>query len=71
MIHRYERYLAPDGVTLISLFMKTEKVKLLAAAISTNFKVMRNASVTNGQGIWECFMLLRTPRFRPPYGKNL
>ena len=71
VIRRYEQYLAPDGVTLISLFTKTEKVKLLAAAISTNFKVMRNASVTNGQGTWECFMLPRSPRFRPPYGKNL
>ena len=71
VIRRFEQYLEPDGVTLISLFTKTERVKLLAAAISTKFKVMRNASVTNGQGTWECFMLLRTPRFRPPYGKNL
>jgi 2-polyprenyl-3-methyl-5-hydroxy-6-metoxy-1,4-benzoquinol methylase len=71
VIHRYERYLAAEGVMLVSLFTKTERVKRLAAAISTSFRVMRNASVTNAQGTWVCFMLLRTPRFRPPYGKNL
>jgi 2-polyprenyl-3-methyl-5-hydroxy-6-metoxy-1,4-benzoquinol methylase len=65
VIHRYERYLAADGVILVSLFTKTETVKLLAAEISTSFKVMRNASVTNGQGTWECFMLLGTAASSP------
>ena len=60
VIHRYERYLAGDGVILVSLFTKTDRVKLLADEISKSFKVMRNAAVTNGQGTWECFMLLRT-----------
>lgn len=50
VIHRYERHLAADGVMLVSLFTKTERVKRLAAEISTSFEVMRNASVTNGQG---------------------
>jgi len=60
VMHRYERYLAGDGVMLVSLFSKTERVKRLAAEISTTFEVMRNASVTNGQGTWECFMLPKT-----------
>jgi 2-polyprenyl-3-methyl-5-hydroxy-6-metoxy-1,4-benzoquinol methylase len=57
VIRRYERYLAPDGVMLVSLFTKTERIKLLAAEISKGFRVMRNASVTNGTGTWECSML--------------
>jgi 2-polyprenyl-3-methyl-5-hydroxy-6-metoxy-1,4-benzoquinol methylase len=83
VLHRYEQYLEADGVMLVSLFTKTERVKLLAAEISTSFKVMRNASLTNGQGTWECFMLLSTADAAPPrssrrrfflprsYGKNL
>jgi len=59
VIDRYERYLAADGVILVSLFTKTDRVKLLAVEISKSFKVMRNAVVTNGKGTWECFMLLR------------
>jgi 2-polyprenyl-3-methyl-5-hydroxy-6-metoxy-1,4-benzoquinol methylase len=66
VIRRYEQYLAADGVMLVSLFTKTERVKRLAAEISTNFKVMRNTSVTNGQGTWECFMLLGTRESVPP-----
>jgi 2-polyprenyl-3-methyl-5-hydroxy-6-metoxy-1,4-benzoquinol methylase len=57
VIRRYERYLAPDGVMLVSLFTKTERIKLLAAEISKGFRVTRNASVTNGAGTWECSML--------------
>jgi 2-polyprenyl-3-methyl-5-hydroxy-6-metoxy-1,4-benzoquinol methylase len=60
VMHRYERYLAADGVMLVSLFTKTKRVKRLAAEISRSFEVMRNASVTNRQGTWECFMLLGT-----------
>ena len=60
VIHRYERYLTPDGVMLVSLFTKTEKIKLLAGEISKGFRVMRKASVTNGEDRWECFMLGRT-----------
>jgi 2-polyprenyl-3-methyl-5-hydroxy-6-metoxy-1,4-benzoquinol methylase len=58
VLHRYERYLAPDGVMLVSLFTKTERIKLLAAEISKGFSVTRNASVTNGTGTWECSMLI-------------
>jgi 2-polyprenyl-3-methyl-5-hydroxy-6-metoxy-1,4-benzoquinol methylase len=57
MMRRYEQYLATDGVMLVSLFTKTDGVKSLAAEVSRSFKVMRNASVTNRQGTWECFML--------------
>jgi len=59
VIRRYERYLTPDGVMLVSLFTKTERIKLLAAEISKGFRVMRKASVTNGADTWECFMLGR------------
>jgi len=59
VIRRYERYLTPDGVMLVSLFTKTERIKLLAAEISKGFTVMRKASVTNGTGTWECSMLER------------
>jgi len=66
VIRRYEQYLAADGVMLVSLFTKTERVKRLAAEISRSFKVIRNASVTNGQGTWECFMLLGAHDSAPP-----
>jgi 2-polyprenyl-3-methyl-5-hydroxy-6-metoxy-1,4-benzoquinol methylase len=59
VIHRYERYLTPDGVMLVSLFTKTERIKLLALEIPKGFNVARSASVTNGAGTWECSMFGR------------
>jgi len=59
VIRRYERYLTPDGVMLVSLFTKTERIKLIATEISKGFRVMRRASVKNGEDTWECFMLGR------------
>ncbi|HWY53002.1 MAG TPA: methyltransferase domain-containing protein [Terriglobales bacterium] len=59
VIRRYERYLTPDGVILVSLFTKTERIKLIAAEISKGFRVMRKASVINGADTWECIMLGR------------
>jgi 2-polyprenyl-3-methyl-5-hydroxy-6-metoxy-1,4-benzoquinol methylase len=58
VLHRYEQYLAADGVMLVSLFTKTQKVKLLATEIPRTFNVTRSTSVTNQQGTWECFMLM-------------
>jgi 2-polyprenyl-3-methyl-5-hydroxy-6-metoxy-1,4-benzoquinol methylase len=54
---RYEPYLAPEGVMIVSLFTKTERVQLLASEISSNFRVARSASVSNGIGTWKCSML--------------
>jgi 2-polyprenyl-3-methyl-5-hydroxy-6-metoxy-1,4-benzoquinol methylase len=59
VMRRYEHYLTRDGVMLVSLFTKTEKIKLLAAEISKCSRVMRHASVTNATGTWECSMLER------------
>ena len=61
VMRRFERYLAPDGVMLVSLFTKTERVELLAAQISQSFRVTRRASVTNGTGTWKCSMLTMAP----------
>jgi ubiquinone/menaquinone biosynthesis C-methylase UbiE len=61
VMRRFERYLAPDGVMLVSLFTKTERIELLAAQISQSFRVTRRASVTNGAGTWECSMLTMVP----------
>jgi 2-polyprenyl-3-methyl-5-hydroxy-6-metoxy-1,4-benzoquinol methylase len=57
VIRRYERYLTQDGVMLVSLFAKTERIKLLAAEISKGFQVTRSAYVRNGTDTWECSML--------------
>lgn len=58
VVRRYERYLLPDGVILVSLFTQTETIKLLAAEISKTFKVARHDTVTNGTGTWTCSMLM-------------
>jgi 2-polyprenyl-3-methyl-5-hydroxy-6-metoxy-1,4-benzoquinol methylase len=59
VIHRYEQYLTPHGVMLVSLFTKTERVKLLAAELPKHFRIARNATITNEAGTWECAMLAR------------
>jgi len=57
VIRRYEDYLAPEGVMVVSLFTKTDRVKAIASDISKNLTVARNASVTNATGTWECMLI--------------
>jgi 2-polyprenyl-3-methyl-5-hydroxy-6-metoxy-1,4-benzoquinol methylase len=57
VIRRYQRYLAPDAAMLVSLYTKTDRVKLLAADISKIFRIRRSVSVSNGKGTWNCSML--------------
>lgn len=58
VIRRYERFLAPGGVMLVSLFTKTERIQLLAAEVSRKFTVTRHAAVANAGGTWDCSMLI-------------
>jgi ubiquinone/menaquinone biosynthesis C-methylase UbiE len=54
---QYERLLRGDGVMVVSLFVKTEKVKRLAEELSRRYEVVRRAVVKNERGSWECFLL--------------
>jgi 2-polyprenyl-3-methyl-5-hydroxy-6-metoxy-1,4-benzoquinol methylase len=57
VLHRYESYLAPGGVMIVSLFTKTDGSRRLASEISKTYRVFRCASVEHPKGVWHCSML--------------
>jgi len=52
----YGRFLRGDGVMVVSLFVKTERVKRLGEELSKRYEVVRKVVVKNERGSWECIL---------------
>ena len=59
VVRHYEKFLSAGGVMAVSLFTKTERVKRLGEEIEKEFRVTRRATVRNGTGTWECYLVER------------
>jgi ubiquinone/menaquinone biosynthesis C-methylase UbiE len=53
----YGRFLQSDGVLAVSIFMKTDNVRRLAADLAKRYEVVRRESITNERGSWLCLLL--------------
>jgi SAM-dependent methyltransferase len=53
----YEKFLQSDGVLAVSIFMKTNNVRRLAADLAKRYEVLREESIQNERGSWQCLVL--------------